>query len=289
MTRVGVAGLGRMGAPMAINLARAGFEVALWNRTAGKAEHLARDIGAAICATPRVLAESTDTVIAMLADDEASLEVHRGERGLFAARGGATHFLEMGTLSPAHVLALAGSASGRTVIDAPVSGSTGAARAARLMVMVGAEATAISTVRPVLEAVGRRIVCLGGVGRGATMKLAVNLLIHGLNQTVSEAILLAEASGISARVAYEAIEESAAAAPMLNYRKPQYLDEAGNEVSFALSLARKDVELAIDLARSADVAMPQAETNATQLRAAESAGLGDRDMAAVLSFLRGAS
>lgn len=289
MTCVGVAGLGRMGAPMAYNLATAGFDVALWNRSASKAEVLAAEIGAEVCASPRELAESTDTVITMLADDEASRAVHYGDGGLFAAAGGTTHFLEMGTLSPAHVLALADSADGRTVIDAPVSGSTDAARSAQLTIMVGAEESAIAGIRSVLEALSRRIVCLGGTGRGATMKLAVNLLIHGMNQTVSEAILLAEASGIPAEAAYGVIEESAAAAPMLRYRKPQYLDEAACEVSFALSLARKDVNLALDLARAVDVTMPQAEVNVGQLLAAESAGFGRRDMAAMLNYLRGSA
>lgn len=286
MTRVGVAGLGRMGVPMASNIADAGFALALWNRSVEKAETLARATGATVCDTPRALAEATDVVITMLADDEASVAVHHGDDGLFAANGGAAHFLEMGTLRPAHVVQLAADAAPRIVIDAPVSGSIDAARSAQLMIMVGADEPAIEPVRPVLEALSREILTFGSTGAGATMKLAVNMLIHGLNQTVAEAIILAEAAGITPTDAYRAMERSAAAAPMLQYRKSQYLDRAASPVSFALSLARKDVALALDLGSELEIPMPQARQNLVQLRAAEAAGFGSRDMGAILDYLR---
>ena len=276
MTRVGFAGLGRIGAPMATNLAAAGFEVLLWNRTIETAERLAREIDATVCSTPRDLAERSDFVITMLANDDSSTLVHEGDDGLFAASGGATHLVAMGTLSPGHVRRLAEHAGDRTVIDAPVSGSIDAARDAQLMIMVGADEATLEPVRPVLAAMSREIICLGATGAGATMKLAVNMLIHGLNQTVAEALTLAEAAGIDPSVAYRAFELSAAAAPMLHYRKPLYLDEAANPVSFALSLAGKDVRLAIDLGAELGVPLPQTQLNLDQLNAAEASGFGER-------------
>jgi len=120
------------------------------------------------------------------------------------------------------------------------------------------------------------------------MKLAVNLLIHGLNQTLAEALTLAEGAGIPPADAYRAMEQSAAAAPMLEYRKPQYLDEAASPVSFALSLARKDVALALDLATELGTPMPQTRVNLQQLQDAETAGFGERDMASMVGYLRGA-
>jgi 3-hydroxyisobutyrate dehydrogenase-like beta-hydroxyacid dehydrogenase len=287
MTRVGFAGLGRMGSLMASNLARAGFQLALWNRSIEKAEQLAGVTGAIVRATPRELAESSDVVITMLADDRASEQVHQGEDGLFGAMGGARHLLEMGTLSPRHVRQLVADAGERSVIDAPVSGSTDAARDARLMIMVGATDAAIEPVRPVLAALSREIICLGTPGAGATMKLAINMLIHGLNQTLAESLTLAEAAGIPPADAYRAIEGSAAAAPMLGYRKPNYLAEAHTPVSFALSLARKDVALATDLAVELGIPMPQTQLNLKQLEAAEAAGFGERDMASIINYLRG--
>jgi 3-hydroxyisobutyrate dehydrogenase-like beta-hydroxyacid dehydrogenase len=173
------------------------------------------------------------------------------------------------------------------VIDAPVSGAVAAARDAQLLIMAGADEARILPVRPMLTAVARKIICFGSTGAGATMKLVINLLIHGLNQTVSEALNLAEAAGIVAPDAYRAIEQSAAAAPMLGYRKQQYLDEDA-PVLFALSLAHKDVSLALDLADEVGLAMPQAQLNRDQLRDAEAHGFAECDMAAMFHYLRGA-
>jgi 3-hydroxyisobutyrate dehydrogenase-like beta-hydroxyacid dehydrogenase len=287
MSRVGIAGLGRMGTPMATNVAAAGFDVVLWNRSSAKAHELASSIYATVCDTPRELAENCDVVITMLSDDAASSQVFLPPEGLFGATTGAHHIISMGTHSPEHIRELAGKSSGAMLIDAPVSGSVAAATAAQLLIMAGTTESAIEAVQPVLDAIGRETICLGSVGAGAAMKVVVNMLIHGLNQTVAEALVLAEASGIDVAVAFRTIENSAAAAPMLGYRKDNYLDEASAPVSFALSLARKDVELAMDMAADVGLTLPQTEQTLAELRGAEAEGLGDRDMAAALNYLRG--
>ena len=289
MIRVGVVGLGRMGSPIATNLAAAGFEVAVWNRSRPKTEALAELARVTAFATPREVAEVSDVVISMLSDDEASSEVHLEENGILTAASAPRFVVPMGTHSPTHIRELADRSATAVVVDAPVSGSTSAAQNAQLLIMAGASDEAIEPLRPVFDAIGRATVCLGAVGAGATMKLVVNMLIHGLNQTVSEALLLAESSGIAVRDAYNIIEDSAAAAPMLGYRKENYLDEAASPVSFALSLARKDVALAIALASEAKVDLPQTHLNLAELERAEAAGFGERDMAAVLNYLRGKS
>ncbi len=289
MTRVGFAGLGRMGSPMATNVAAAGFDVVLWNRSSARANELAASIGATVCNSPQELAEHCDVVVTMLSDDAASSDVHLSPDGLFAARSGAHHIVSMGTHSPTHIRELAEKSTGAQLIDAPVSGSVAAATAAQLLIMAGATEHEIDPVQPVLDAIGRETICLGSVGSGATMKVVVNMLIHGLNQTVAEALVLAEASGIDTAVAFRTLENSAAAAPMLGYRKDNYLDEAATPVSFALSLARKDVELAMDMAAGVGLTLPQTEKTLAELQGAEAEGLGDRDMAAALTYLRGKS
>lgn len=287
MTTVGVVGLGRMGVPMAVNLAGAGFDVALWNRSSAKAEELATSIDATVCDTPSDLAENCDIVITMLADDAASEDVFYSPAGLFAAAGGAHHIVSMGTHSPDHIRELASRSTGPVIIDAPVSGSIAAATSAQLLIMAGATQKDIEPVQSVFDAIGRETICFGSVGAGASMKLVVNMLIHGLNQTVAEALFLAESAGIDVDSAFHAIENSAAAAPMLGYRKQNYLDEGGTPVSFALSLAKKDVGLAIELATNHGIALPQTALNLAELVDAERAGFGERDMAAIISYLRG--
>lgn len=284
--RVGFAGLGRMGALMALNVARAGFDLTLWNRSASKSKEVATKTGASVAETPRDMAGATDVVVSMLADDNASSIVHLGDDGLFSASEGASTFISMGTVSPGHMRQLASQAGGRTVIDAPVSGSIDAARDGELQIMAGIDKSSAGSIFPVLRSMGKDVIFMGHLGAGATMKLTVNLLVHGLNQTLAEALSLAEAAGIDITTAYQVIEGSAAAAPMLTYRKRQYLSEDESPVSFTLSLARKDVELALALAGDLNVDMPQTRVNFTELKQAEDTGLGMRDMAALLTYRR---
>ncbi|AQQ03016.1 6-phosphogluconate dehydrogenase [Roseibium algicola] len=285
--RVGFAGLGRMGVRMAANLAAAGLDVSVWNRTAGTAQAFAAAHNAFSAANPKDLAERSDVVITMLADDTAAETVYHGPDGLLEASGGSRVLAEMGTISVpmAERLALSAREKGRRFVDAPVSGATQAAADAKLLIMAGAEATDVPDLARLFEVLGRKTVWLGKSGAGAAMKLGVNMLIHGLNQTLSEALTLTSAAGISKEQAYEVVENSAAAAPVLAYRKGLYLDETAHDVSFTVALARKDVGLALELASTCGVIMPQAELNHAVLKAAGSAGYDDRDMASILSFV----
>ncbi len=285
--RVGFAGLGRMGVRMAANLAAAGLDVSVWNRTAGTAQAFAAAHNAFSAATPKDLAERSDVVITMLADDAAAETVYLGPDGLFEASGGSRVLAEMGTISVpmAERLALSAPEKGRRFVDAPVSGATQAAADAKLLIMAGAKATDVPDLARLFEVLGRKTVWLGKSGAGAAMKLGVNMLIHGLNQTLAEALTLTTAAGIQKEQAYEVVENSAAAAPVLAYRKGLYLDEAAHDVSFTVALARKDVGLALELASTCGVVMPQAELNHAVLKAAGSAGYDDRDMASILSFV----
>ena len=283
--RVAVAGLGRMGAPMARNLVGAGHDVVLWNRTRDKAERLAAEIGADVVDTPRAVAAGAEAVVTMLSDDPSSEAVHDGPDGLFAA-GGPRVLLEMGTMSPGHIRALAARApDGVSIIDAPVSGATQAALDAQLLIMAGCTEEQAAPLRRLLDAMGRKTICLGEVGAGAVMKLAVNSLIHGLNQTLAEAVTLAEAAGIPRAAAFDVIGASAAAAPMIGYRRPLYLDEASHDVTFTVALAKKDMRVTAELADALGTAMPQGRVTLDILEEAERAGFGARDMASILSYM----
>ncbi len=275
-----------MGAPMARNLHRAGHALTLWNRTAAKAEALADEIGAAVAKSPYALASQSEVVVTMLADDASSTAVHHGSDGLFAA-GGPRVLLEMGTMSPDHIRDLARDApTGIRVIDAPVSGATQAAADAQLLIMAGCADDEAAEFRPILAALGRRTICLGAVGAGAVMKLAVNTLIHGLNQTLAEAVTLAEAAGITTSAAFDVITDSAAAAPMIGYRRPLYEDDGAHDVTFTVALARKDMEVTAALAAAMGTAMPQGAVTLDMLKRAEATGFAHRDMAAMLAFMR---
>ena len=284
--RVGFAGLGRMGSLMARNIAASGAELSVWNRTASKAHAFAVEHGCEAAETPRALADAADVVVTMLADDEASSEVHHGPDGLLAASRCGT-FIEMGTVSPDHIAALGDTAGPSVcVIDAPVSGATQAADAAQLLIMAGCTEDEAAPFATLFGAMGKKTICLGALGAGAVMKLAVNSLIHGMNQTLAEALVLSEAAGIAPGAAFDVIEASAAAAPMFSYRRPLYLDEAGHDVSFTVALARKDMQLAGDLARALGTRMPQGDVTLDLLGDAERHGYAARDLAAMLDYMR---
>lgn len=276
-----------MGAHMVRNLVRAGHDVTVWNRTASKAYELARELGCDFTEGLVELATGRDAVITMLADDAASHAVHFAPDGLFAGLG-TPLFIEMGTMSPDHIAELAqGAPEGTTLIDAPVSGATQAASDAQLLIMAGCDPSTVAAAMPLFDAMGKQTICLGRTGAGSIMKLAVNSLIHGINQTLSEALALTDASGITTDAAFDVIEASAACAPMLKYRRALYLDEAANAVTFTVALARKDMEVTAALAEQLGTALPQGEVTLEKLKQAEAEGFGPRDMAAMRAFMKG--
>jgi len=283
--RVGFAGLGRMGAHMARNLSRAGHDLTLWNRSGDKAQALAAELDCAVADSPRALSNAAEVVVTMLADDLSSEAVHDGAYGLFS--GSARTYVEMGTMSPHHIAWLAQQApADARVIDAPVSGATQAAADAQLVIMAGCIPQDAAPLTSLFEAMSKEVRCLGQAGSGAVMKLAVNSLIHGINQTLAEAMTLAEAAGIAPDAAFDVIEASAACAPMLKYRRPLYLDEAAHDVTFTVALARKDMEVTADLAHKLGTQMPQGLSTLDILQKAESEGYSARDMASILNYMR---
>ena len=283
--KLGMAGLGRMGVPMAKNLINAGFDIQVWNRNPERSASFATEMQCQIAQTPEALASACDIVITMLADDAASQDVYLGESGLLNGKK-AMVFIEMSTVSPNWINRLQSQSSRAAIIDAPVSGATQAAQAGKLMIMVGGSEEIAQPLLPIFDALGEKTIILGKQSAGATMKLAINSVIHSLNQAAAESLNLAQAAGIELPLAYEALESSAACAPMLRYRKPLYLDERAHQVTFTVGLAAKDVDLATRLAQSLDVQMPQAELNLGILNQASQNGYANRDMASVISYLK---
>ena len=283
--KLGIAGLGRMGVPMAKNLINAGFDIQIWNRNPERSASFATEMQCQIAQTPEALASACDIVITMLADDAASQDVYLGESGLLKGKK-AMVFIEMSTVSPNWINRLQSQSSRAAIIDAPVSGATQAAQAGKLMIMVGGSEEIAQPLLPIFDALGEKTIILGKQSAGATMKLAINSVIHSLNQAAAESLNLAQAAGIELPLAYEALESSAACAPMLRYRKPLYLDERAHQVTFTVGLAAKDVDLATRLAQSLDVQMPQAELNLGILNQASQNGYANRDMASVISYLK---
>jgi 3-hydroxyisobutyrate dehydrogenase-like beta-hydroxyacid dehydrogenase len=286
--KVAFIGLGRMGRPMATNVARGGHALVLFNRTPATAEALASEIGATVAPTPREAAEGVDAVITMLADADALRETYAGDDGAAAGLHQGAIAIDMGTTGPEGVAWLDETVRGvgGTVVDAPVSGSTATATEGTLTIMAGGPQEAVEHVRPVLESIGSRVYHLGATGAGAAMKLAVNSVIFALGQAIAESLVLAERAGIGRELAYDVFENSAVGAPMVKYRRDLYVHPETAPVAFAMSLALKDLRLIHDFARSLGTPMPQAEVDLESYGRAIEEGFGDEDMAALARYLR---
>jgi len=284
---VGFAGLGKMGTPMAANLAAAGYPLTVWNRSREKAEALAESSGCAIADTPAELAERSEIVITMVADGDVLDVVYFGDPAFTEnLRGGLA--IDMSTVGPDYAKDVASRLRKKGVefLEAPVSGSVSAAEAATLTIMAGGEPAQFATAKPLLEAIGEPVLHLGPVGSSSLMKLAINSLVYSINQCLSEAVVLAESGGIEREAAYEAILQSAAASPVMTYRREAFLRPGEVPVSFTLLLEEKDLRLTTELGRSLGSPMPQTDLNRRVVQAAIEAGHGDEDIASIAEYLR---
>jgi len=282
---VAIFGIGRMGAAMAKTLGRAGFDLILYNRTRSKAETTATEIGAEVADTPEAAAARAPLVISMLADDAAVGEV------LTAAAAGLTEdaiVLEMSTIDPSTLSAVRPGIerSGASLLDAPVSGSVQLVEQGALTIMVGGDPAAFERARPVLDALAATVFHLGDSGTGATMKLAVNSLIHSINVALSEALVLAERAGVDRMQAYEVFASSAAAAPYVHYKRSAFESPETTPVAFNLDLVAKDLDLILGLAARVGATLHQGAVNREVVGRAVAAGLGEEDLSAIARYLR---
>jgi 3-hydroxyisobutyrate dehydrogenase len=285
--RVGFAGLGRMGAPMAARIAAHGFPLTVWNRTAARVEAPAAH-GARVAGTLPEVAAGSGVVITMLSDGAAAREVWAGPGGLLEACAPGTIGIDMSTTGPraAREIAARAAAAGVRFLDAPVSGSVALAGQGALTTMAGGDPCALAKALPVLQAITAKQLHLGPPGAGAAMKLAVNIMIAAANQAVAEALALAAQAGIDPRDAYEALTASAVSSPFLRYKREAYLEPGDAPVSFTTALMAKDLQLALEIAGEAALPLTLAGAAKESLDRACAAGFGDADFACVAGLLR---
>jgi 3-hydroxyisobutyrate dehydrogenase/2-hydroxy-3-oxopropionate reductase len=273
---IGFVGLGRMGRPMAAHLAAAGHSVLAYDPVADCASE-----GLTLVDSAADLAVAPLS-ISMLPDGPSTHAVVVD--GLRAVAVGHVHIV-MGTIGPEAVRGIADRAKAE-VVDAPVSGSVSMAESASITTMVGSSVAQFEQVRPVLAAMTAAQFHAGPLGSGSAAKLAVNAVLAGLSQAVAEGLVLAEASGLDPAVFYDILRNSAAGAPYVGYKQQAYLAPETTAVAATVALIRKDLGLALDLAHRHDLDLPGAEAAFGVLEEAMGAGLGQADMAEVLTVLR---
>ena len=282
---LGFVGLGVMGGRMAKRLLKAGHTVVGYNRTREKARWLA-EAGMRLADSPREVAEAADAVFVMVTDGAALDAVARGPEGLLAGLRRGAVVIEMSTVSPAAVRALGAevAARGGTLLDAPVSGSSVTVEAGQLSFMVGGDPATLERVRPYLQAIGPTITHVGEIGLAKTMKIAINQVLPVQMLAFSEAVLLAEKSGIPRERAVEALLKSVTASPMVKYRG-QFVLGMPVEAWFDVGMMQKDLGLALELGRTTGVPLPSVALVNEMLNAARGLGLAAYDFAVVFDVL----
>lgn len=272
-----------MGTAIAERLLAGGYELAVYNRSPEKAEPL-RGAGAVMFETAGALAEAVDLVLTSLADDAALESV---AAAIAAAARPATLLVDLSTVSPgasARVAALADEAS-LLYLRAPVSGNPSVVPAGNLTFIASGPREAFERAEPTLLAIGRTVHKVGDGEQARVVKLAINLVIAGLAELMAEALVLAEASGVTRAALLETMGDSAAGAPFVKYKTEPLLRD-DYSATFTTRLMEKDVDLVLEEAASAGVSLPLAVEMKGLVHAAIEAGYGDQDFMALFLRLR---
>jgi len=255
--KAGFLGLGAMGRPMALNLHRAGLLAAVWNRTEGKAAELAASTGCRLARDPADLAGECDALVLCVSSDKDVLEmVAAMGPGL---RPGAV-VIDCSTVSAATATDAADRLAGAGVgfLDCPVSGGTEGAAAGSLSIMVGGDPDDLQRARPVLEAMGKTVVHLGGTGAGQAAKATNQIMVAGINQAVTEALAFASAHRLPMDRLIPALESGAAGNWFLTHRGPTMV-RGEYPLGFKVDLHEKDLEICAAMAANFDVRLPIVE------------------------------
>jgi 3-hydroxyisobutyrate dehydrogenase len=266
-----------MGRPIAENLARAGHDVVVWNRTRAKAEAVE---GATVADTPADAVRDADAVLTMLTDGDAVQSAVRDVESL-------PLWIQMSTVGIDATEKLIDMARerGATFVDAPVLGSKEPAQHRELVVVASGPDEARATCEQVFDAIGKKTVWVGEAGGGTRLKIVVNSWLVALTTALAETVALARGLELDPQLFFDATADGPLDVPYARAKGSAMIAEEFPP-SFALSLARKDVELALDAARRAGLELGVAHAVAEELEAAVRLGHGDEDLAAVYAAVR---
>jgi 3-hydroxyisobutyrate dehydrogenase len=272
---LGFIGLGIMGAPMAANLLKAGFPLAVYNRTASKSDSLAT-AGASVCTSPADVARRSDVVFTIVSDTPDVEAVLFGPDGVASGIARRALVVDMSTISATATVEFARRLEEQsvTMLDAPVSGGESGAIAGTLSIMVGGDRSAFDRCLPALQAIGKNVVYTGPSGSGQKTKM-VNQVVGSLNLlAIVEGLRLAEAAGLNLQSTIQAIGAGAAGSWMVSNQGPRIA--AGDfSPGFFIKLHQKDLRLATELFQELKMDAPGTELTFRLFSEAVQRGLGE--------------
>ncbi len=289
--RIGVAGLGRMGAALAARLGELGHDLAVWNRSADKAKPLI-EAGAQAATSPAELAGKVEAIITILTDAEAIDTVYRRDAGLLSADLSGKLIIEMSTVQPETEIALAEDVRrrGGAFVECPVGGTVMPARTGKLLGLAGGEDADVARARPILEGLCRRVEHVGPVGAGASMKLAINLPLLVSYQALGEAVTLCRHLGHDPKWLMELFADTSGGPNILKVRGPAIAEalSGGNPApAFDIGSIRKDLRTMLAEAKKLGASLPLAERTLAVFDEASQEGWDERDGASLPAFWPG--
>jgi 3-hydroxyisobutyrate dehydrogenase-like beta-hydroxyacid dehydrogenase len=282
--RVAFCGLGIMGRPMAANLARAGFDLSVWTRTAEKADRFASEHGGRAGATPAEAAEGAGAVITMVPDSPEVESTLLGADGAADALGSGALAIDMSTIAPTAARAVGErlAEQGIDFLEAPVSGSRPKAEDGTLTIMAGGERAAFEHALPLLEAMGERIVHVGPQGHGQLAKLLTNTMGAVNAAALAEAVLTVKRAGVDPEAFLEVAGGSAGASTVLTLKgRPMF--DGDFQPLFKLEHMLKDVRHCLEEARALGVELRLGTLAEGLYARAAAEGHGEEDFAAVIT------
>lgn len=256
MKKLGFIGLGLMGQPMAVNLLKAGYKVAAYDRNPEKVEKLV-EAGAVAATGPRQVAEVSDVIITMLPNSPHVKEVVLGENGIIEGARSGQYLVDMSSIAPlaAQEVAEKLAEKGVAVLDAPVSGGVEKAQAGTLACMVGGTEEAFSAVKEILQVMAASATLVGPVGAGQTTKLVNQMIVASNIAIVAEAMTLGKKAGVDPERIFQAIRGGLAASQCLEDKAPRMF--AGDFApGFRINLHAKDLANVIETSQDLHVAIP---------------------------------
>lgn len=279
MKKVGFIGLGIMGSGMVGRLIEHGFELTVWNRDKSKAQPLVEK-GAKLAASPADLASQVEVVITMVKDDAVVRKILLGDQGAIAAAKPGTTFIDMSTVTPmmSRELAEVCREKGFPFLDAPVTGSKGAAASGQLGILVGGDAATLETVRPVLQAMSQSITHIGPNGSSAILKLANNQLTAVLLAALGESLALCTAAGLDREMCVETLVGTVSR--VSGMKKPKVLNREFS-TEFALDMIHKDLTQTLQAANELSLPMPLLATAREIYQQARKEGKGGQDFSII--------
>jgi 2-hydroxy-3-oxopropionate reductase len=285
ITRVGFVGLGIMGRPMAHNLIKAGFQLAVHNRSRGAVDELI-GAGAKAAGSAAEVAAASQVTITMLPDTPDVEAVALGDNGVLAGATSGSYYVDMSTIAPTMSRRIAEVGRERSVqcLDAPVSGSDVAAKAGTLSIMVGGDRDAFDALQPVFGAMGQKIVYCGQPGMGATVKLCNQVAGMGTLMAVCEALTLGAKAGADLNAVIEALSGGAARSWMIENLAPRIVNR-DFAPGFMVRLAQKDLRLAQALGNEVGAPLSGAGLAQQLYRSVEAYGGGDLGIQAMATAL----